>query len=711
MPRNALLEIGVEEIPAAFMPDAIRQMRELLERHLQQERLSVGSVATYGTPRRLAAVITGVADAQPDLEQEIKGPPAAQAFDADGKPTKAAIGFARARGVPVHSLITRDTDTGPGVFAKTTPAGRPAAAVLSDVFDRVVRQMHFPKMMRWGSGRFRFARPIRWLVALLGTDVLDVRIEGIRGGTTSFGHRTLAEGPIALGAPDSYLERLRGGFVMADHDARRTAVLEGVKAAAAVAGGRARIDEHLLTEVTHLVEWPTAVCGSFDQQYLSLPEDVLVMVMQKDQKYFPVQDAHGRLLPKFVLVRNGGDENLDAVRAGNERVLGARLADAAFYFDEDRKRSFEEWQNELKRVIFLEGAGSMHEKAQRLMRLAAWLSDQLSVPLDVEAAALRAAEICKTDLVSRMITEPTFAELQGIMGGHYAALWGEGELCAAAVRQHYLPTSAGGPMPETLAGQIVSIADKIDSIAACHLLGEEATGTEDPHALRRQAHGIVSIIVHERLRLPVAAMVEQSLEGLGDIQARLPRDGRAVLREQAQQRVLALLDQRLEAVLQEAGIEYDIVRAILHSPHDDLADAAARAELLAKKRAEWPGFADAAIAATRVANIVRPETVRHTDYDPKLFAQQQERDLEQAFAGDLAAARGSMAEPSSGQLADDYEGLLGRIYEHKPVIDAYFDHVRVVIEEDERLRDNRLRFLRALDDAFRKLADFTQIVQ
>ncbi|MFQ5808505.1 MAG: glycine--tRNA ligase subunit beta, partial [Armatimonadota bacterium] len=690
-------EIGVEEIPAAFMPAAIRQMRELLERHLQQERLSAGSVVTYGTPRRLAAVVTDVAESQPDLEQEVKGPPAAQAFDADGNPTKAGIGFAKARGVPVESLVTRDTPKGPWVFATVTEAGRPAADVLREVLDRVVREMHFPKMMRWGSGRFRFVRPIRWLVALLGTDVLDVEIADLRAGNASYAHRTLASGAVIVDSADAYLERLREGFVLADQDARREAVRQAVEAAAKAAGGRARIDEQLLTEVTHLVEWPTAVCGAFDEEYLSLPEDVLVIVMRKDQKYFPVEDDDGRLACKFVVVSNGGDEHLDIVRAGNERVLRARLADAAFYFEDDRKRSFECWQGELKRVIFVEGAGSMHDKAQRLIRLAAWLSHNLSASLDVEAAALRAAEICKTDLVSKMVSEPTFSDLQGIMGAHYALLWGESEPCATAVREHYLPTSTGGPPPKTLAGQIVSIADKMDSITACHLLGEEATGTEDPHALRRRAHGIVSIIVGQGLSVPLDEFLNETLAALSDIEAQISPD-------QARERVLGLVDQRLEAVLEDAGIQYDVVRAILHSPHDDLADAAQRAELLLKKRHEWAPFADAVIAATRVANIVRPADVDDADHDPELFAQDEERALQEAFADDLEAAR-------EGQLADDYEGLLARIHEHKPLIDAYFDEVRVVIEEDERLRENRLRFLRALDDAFRRLADFTEIVQ
>lgn len=697
MPSDALFEIGCEEIPAAYLSGAIRQFRELVEKHLSQERLSVGSIATYGTPCRLAAVISDVASSQPDLEREIKGPPADQAFDADGNPTKAAIGFARARGVPVESLVVRDTPRGAFAFATFTESGRPAADVLTEVFPRVVRELRFPKMMRWGSGRFRFVRPIRWLVALLGTALLDVEIEGLRARNTSMGHRTLAPAPLVIDSPGAYLTGLRDAFVMVDQNERRAAVLHGVKAAAEEAGGQARIDDDLLTEITHLLEWPTPVCGAFDEEYLSLPEDVLVMVMRKDQKYFPVEDAQGSILRKFVMVRDGGKENLAGVRAGNERVLRARLADAAFYFEEDSKGSFERWQTELKRVIFLEGAGSMHEKAQRIMCMATWLCHQLSAPLDVEAAALRAAEICKTDLVSRMVTEPTFADLQGIMGAHYALVWGESEACAAAVREHYLPASAGGPLPGTPAGQIVSIADKIDNIAACHLLGEEPSGTEDPHALRRQAQAIVSVIVEKELRVSPRELVDEALAALSSIEP-------AVSADEARERMLTLLDQRLEAVLEDAGVEYDIIRAILHSPHDDIADAAHRATFLSEKRKEWAAFGDVVIAATRVANIVRPADVPDTDYAPELFVQEQERALHEAFAPDLGAHR-------EGRLADDYEALLGRIYQRKPVIDAYFDHVRVVIEEDERLRDNRLRLLRSLDDTFRRLADFTQIVQ
>ncbi|MFQ6132900.1 MAG: glycine--tRNA ligase subunit beta, partial [Armatimonadota bacterium] len=473
MARDALLEIGVEEIPARFMLPALEQLQELLERQLQERRLDYEGIKICGTPRRLAALVSGVAEAQEDTQEEVKGPPAERALDEEGKPTQAAVGFARSKGVEPENLVVRETDKGAYLFAVFTQRGRAAVEVLGEVFPQVISQLRFAKAMRWGSGSMRFARPIRWLVGLYGDEVVPFEVAGVESARSSRGHRVLAPDqsgghggrPVELASAGDYLERLREAHVIADHRERRQRVAEEAQRAAEEAGGRARLDDELLDELTFLVEWPTGVAGAFDPEYLELPEDVLVTVLRRNQKYFPVTDEQGKLLAKFVTCHNGDPQASDLIRQGHERVIRPRLADAQFFFEQDRKAKLTDWQNELKRVTFLEGAGTVFQKCERLQKLAHWLCEQLDLPMEIGAAAIRAAELCKADLVSKMVMEPDFSSLQGVMGGIYAELRGEPPDVAMAIREHYLPTSAGGPLPQTPAGRIVSIADKMDTIA------------------------------------------------------------------------------------------------------------------------------------------------------------------------------------------------------------------------------------------------------
>ncbi|MFQ6097795.1 MAG: glycine--tRNA ligase subunit beta, partial [Armatimonadota bacterium] len=668
---------------------------------LQQEasaRLGFSEVRVYGAPRRLAAHVIGLAEAQADAEEEVKGPPAERAFDADGRPTAAAMGFAKARGVSPDVLYVRETDKGPYVFARVRREGRPTKEVLADVFLEVTSSLTFPKTMRWGDGKHRFARPIRWVVTLFGDEVVPVEVGGVSSSAESRGHRFLSPGPVGLERPGDYLGRLQDAFVLADAGRRREVIREQVCEAARQAGGVARLSDEALEETCYLVEWPTALYGAIDEQYMSLPEEVLVTMMWKHQRYFPVEDESGALLPRFVAVRDGNAEHLDAVRRGNERVLRSQLADAAFFFGRDLKATFQDWQNELRRVIFQDGAGSMYEKCQRLQRLTGWLGEVLRPDMETEAAALRAAELCKADLASEIMVE--LPELQGIMGGIYAELRGEAPECAMAIREHYMPVSATDALPSTLAGRMVGLADRMDTLAACTRLGYTPRGTEDPLGLRRQAHGLVRIIVDGGLTVPIAEFVDAANAGLADaITADDPLD-----EAETRRRVMALVDQRLDALMEERGIAYDIRRAILNAPHDDLLDAFRRAEFLAEERRCFPEFDVAANEATRFGNIVRPQSVDEEPWDERLFVSAEERQLVEAFAEELGS-------PDALSDVQQMRRFLRGLAPKKIVIDEFFDNVKVVIEPDETLRLNRLRLLRDLDRLTLRIADFQALVQ
>jgi len=732
MAHDALLEIGVEEIPARFMLPALEQLGELLAQQLQERRLAYEDIRICGTPRRLAALISQVAEAQEDSQEEIKGPPAERAFDPDpaggrGKPTQAALGFAKSRGIRPEDLVVRETDRGPYVFAVFAQKGRPAVEVLAEAFPQVISQLRFAKAMRWGYVSLRFARPIRWLVGLHGDQVVPFEVAGVKSGRSTRGHRFLAPPEIELTSPGDYLPSLREAYVIADHEERRQRVAQEAASAAQSAGGEACVDEELLNELTFLVEWPTGIAGSFDPEYLKLPEDVLITVLRKNQKYFPVVDGRGNLLPKFVTCHNGDPAASELIRQGHERVIRPRLADAQFYFEQDRQASLTDWQNELKRVVFMEGAGSMHRKCQRLQKLAAWLCKELRLPTTVAKAAKRAAKLCKADLVSKMVMEPDFSSLQGIMGGIYAELSGEPHDVALAIREHYLPTAAGGPLPQTPAGRVLSIADKMDTIACCFALGEVPTGTEDPHGLRRQAHGIVRMVLERGLPFSMGHAVARAVQAFGAIgydDAQEDRVMQVALAEMwplaggegfaghqalCWRGVVGVLESQLARLVADGDVEYDVVRQVMSSPHDDFFEAWQRAQALATLRREEPElWGEAVIAANRVANILRPHGVRQTGSTPLPppaptgFEEEEERGLWAAFT---QARDGVQRAAEEG----DYKRALGLLAALKPSIDLFFD--RVLVMTGDWRQQNRMQLLDQVDRSFLRLGDFQQIVQ
>lgn len=697
--RTFLLEIGTEEIPARFMEPTLLSLRDNAREELRAERLEHGEIRTMGTPRRLALLISGLALRQQDLSEKKKGPALAVAFDQNGQPTGAARGFARAQGVTVDELQTETVDGTAYVFAVRQALGRPTTAILPDLCVRLIKRLLFPKPMFWYSKEVRFARPIRWLCALYGREIVEFSFADLHSGRRSFGHRFLAPGEISLSSAEEYRQQMGNHGVLVDQEDRRQ-VIAGQVAAAAVlldgssfpcSGPGAGLDEDLLQEVNYLVEFPKAVSGRFDTAYLELPPEVLITVMRAHQRYFPVFAADGQLRPYFIAISNGTrDEFLDNVRTGNERVLRARLADARFFFTEDRKKRLEEYVRELQTIVFMEQLGSMADKTERIVCLTQALCAAVGLPADVTETATRAAYLCKADLLTHMVYE--FPELQGTMGRHYALLTGEKEAVATAIREHYAPRHAGDKLPESLPGAIVAIADKMDTITACFGLGLVPSGSQDPYALRRSAMGVVATLLAHNIPLPLPSLIRFALDNLAGKLARPAEEVVAGVQD--------FLLQRVRHLLAEKELRYDVIEAVLGGRAADLPGLAARAAVLQDKL-DTPELRHILTPFTRAANLTRDFAgVRP---DPACFLTAAEHELYQAT---VEAARVAVRHSISGQFA----AALSVLATLQPFIERFFSEVMVMVDE-EKLRNNRLSLLCQVKEAFLVLGDLSKIVQ
>lgn len=688
MSHDLLLEIGTEELPAGFIDRALEQMRTDAAAGLGQLRLSFTDLVVYGTPRRLALLVRGLAERQDDLVKQSKGPSRRVAFADDGTPTRAAEGFARGQGVAVTELEVRDTEQGEYVFAVTREAGRPAAAVLEDWLSQFITNIQFPKSMRWGTGNVRFARPLRWLVALLGDSVLPVAVDDVRAGASTYGHRFLAPDEITLSNPAEYVERLRSAYVLVDGAERKAAVEQHVSAAAAAAGGRVVDDGSLAAEVANLIEYPAAVAGSFADEYLTLPREVLITPMREHQRYFPLADEDGGLLPQFIAVSNGPRPEPAVVRTGNEKVLAARLADARFFFDEDRKRPLSANVEALKNVVFQQQLGTVFDKTARIQTLAEGLGAELGADDRVVAVIRQGARLAKADLVTQMVHE--FPELQGVMGREYARLAGEDDAVATVIYEHYLPRHAGDVLPQTDAGRAVSIADKVDTIVGCFGAGLIPTGSQDPYALRRQALGVVRIAMESQLNIHLGRLLERAYELFG---------GKLADRAQTLAQVQEFFRQRVRGVLLEHGIRHDVADAVIAADCNNLAAVLGRARAL-QAFSEAPHFESLMTAYERVANLAgQAETATVT---PSLF----EADAEQRLYDAATAVAQQLPALMDAGAYDDVFGLLAGL---RPHVDGLFADV-MVMAPDPDVRQNRLALLRQTLHLFNAPADLSMIV-
>ena len=686
MSKNLLLEIGTEEVPAHVMPGILKELKEKAEKALQENRVAFENVRTIGTPRRTALLVTGLAESQEDVESENRGPSVQIAFDADGNPTKAAQGFARGQKVDPKDLVVKDGY----VYAMVHEKGQATAELLKTILPELISSLSFPNNMRWRDLDFKFIRPLRWIVALLGSEVVPFEVAEVQSGRVSRGHRFLSptkdkNGEFEIADADSYEQACEAQFIIVDQERRKAMIREQIVETAKANGGQAEISEDLLEEVLYLVEYPTALCGKFDDKYLALPPETVITPMRDHQRYFPVKSAEGKLLPLFITVRNGGKEHLETVQHGNERVLRARLEDAQFFFDEDRKKSLEEHREKLKTVVFQQGLGNMYEKSERLAELSDFIAAELKADEKTAKHAHRAAILCKADLVTGMVTE--FTELQGIMGREYAKLDGECEKVAVAIDEHYMPRFAGDIQPQSEAGRIVSTADKIDTIVGTFSRGKIPTGSQDPFALRRQALGLVNMMIEAKWNLSLSKVVAKSMDlyGITDEAAR----------QKMQQDVADFMRLRLKNVLEE--VRYDVVDAVL-ADVDDLYAVSLRAQAVQKfVSGDAVAHIQALVRASNLAAKAEKE-----GFEESLFQVEAEKTLGQVCKATASSVESLIA----GQ---DYVGAIDALTELTQPIDKFFEDV-MVMDKDEAIRNNRLGLLKSIDMLAGRVADFSKIV-
>ena len=713
--EKLLFEIGTEEIPAKFMPGILKQLKELAAAKMQELRIPFEDITVYGTPRRMAFIADGVAETQADVVVEAKGPSVKIAY-VSGAPSKAAQGFARGQGVDVKDLVVRDNY----VYAVKHLAGQPVVELLPGLLMDILTSLSFPKTMRWADYEFRFVRPIRWMVALFGDQIIPVEICGVKSGKFSMGHRFMQQslkaaaesqgllsaalskvgnkvysalagvkGAVEIPSAGDYKKVMYDNFVMVDQDERRALILQQIKDLAAQNGGEAEINEDLLEEVNYLVEWPTALCGKFEEKFLSLPKECIITPMREHQRYFPVLDEDGNLLNKFITVRNGGSEHLDIVTHGNERVLRARLSDAEFFFNEDRAIKLEDRLEKLKTVSFQEGLGNMYDKSERLVKMAEMLRFAINTPVDEEELR-RCALLCKTDLVTGMVIE--FTELQGVMGREYALLDGEKPEVATGIFEHYLPRFAGDALPATTIGRIVGIGDKLDNICATFSRGLAPTGSQDPYALRRQALGVINILLDANYHISLAKIIAGTLYLL-DIKPE--ETGKLV------PQIMEFFKQRLRNLLMDQGIRYDVIDAVFADKrNDDMVDLAVRCRALAAY--VEAGNAEPLVqVSVRVSNLCK-KIEKEVAISGALFKDESENKLHEVVA---AVSKEIIPEI----VLYDYAAVLKAGEKVIEPVNAFFDNV-MVMDEDENVKNNRLAMLEEVRGIVNAVGDLSLLV-
>ena len=687
MAKELLLEIGTEEIPAAFLPKALKDIERIVKKEFSENRIRYGAITTMGTPRRLVLCVKEVAEKQDDQLIEKVGPATRAAFDDEGNPTKAAMGFARGQGLEVSELETITNDKGEYLCARKKVIGEDTGAFLSDALPRFITSIPFQKSMRWMNLDLRFARPIHWILALFGGEVVPFKLENIESGLRSFGHRFMSPEFFEVSDFEDYLKKTNYHYIIADPEKRKSIIIEEARKVANDVAGEVLENEDLLNEVTFLVEYPSVVLGNFDREYLDLPKEVLTTSMIKHQKYFPVTDGEGNLLPHFITVNNTLSRDPAVVARGNEKVIRARLADAQFFFKEDQKTPLENHLEDLKDVVFHSALGTSYEKVMQFRELALYITETLNLP--VKDTVDRVALLAKADLETQMVYE--FTELQGVMGREYALIQGEDPTVAKAIYEHYLPIAAGGDLPETDEGAIVSIADKMDTIVGFFGIKLIPTGTADPFALRRQALGIINIILDRNYPLNLDELIDRSISILGDKLKRKPEETKAD--------VLDFFRGRFENQLISQGHPYDVVNAVLALGLSDIVQSLRKIEAMEDFKSH-PDYEPLAVAFKRVVNILKG--FEGGSVDTARFQEAEEENLHKAFL-DISAK----VESFIGN--EKYKEALSEVARLRKPVDAFFDTV-LVMAEDETVKFNRLSLLEELKTLFYGIADFTKIV-
>ena len=667
MAKDLLFEIGAEEIPAGFMPNILGQLKQLAETKLNDAHLPFESIATYGTPRRLALIVKGLADTSAEISERHKGPSSSIAYDADGNATKAAIGFARGKGLDVADLVVEDGY----IYAETKTAGVPAKDIVTDMLPQLITGLNFPKSMHWGNLDAKFVRPVRWLVALLDEEVIPVEFATVKSGNVTRGHRFLGADEITIKNAASYVDTLKENFVMVDQDARRELISKQLHDIAASKNASIVWDDDLLEEINYLVEWPTALCGGFEESYLALPDAAIITPMKDHQRYFPLVDQEGKLLPMFLTVRNGSDYSIEVVQAGNERVLRARLDDAKFFFNEDRKKPLIDRQDGLTKIVFQEGLGNLADKTERLLKLGLVFGEECGLHEDAAVVLERATELAKTDLTTGMVTE--FTELQGVMGKEYALLDGESPEVAEAIFEQYLPRFAGDVLPQTEAGKVLSIIDKVDNIVATFSRGLIPTGSQDPYALRRQTIGILNILLGSEWNISLRPIFKSSMELLN-----VPAEKQDELLGQVEE----FFTLRLKNIFLDREVPHHVIDLLLSNNELSVADAEGLVNALLANRIDEN--VELVQAYTRMYNLVKD--VEYTGVNSDLLKEDAEKALFEA------ASKASEASLAAWE-ANDYTAVVAVPATLVPAINKFFEDV-MVMDKDEAIKANRLQLVR-----------------
>lgn len=667
MAKDLLFEIGAEEIPAGFMPNILGQLKQLAETKLNDAHLPFESIATYGTPRRLALIVKGLADTSAEISERHKGPSASIAYDADGNATKAAIGFARGKGLDVADLVVEDGY----IYAETKTAGVPAKDIVTDMLPQLITGLNFPKSMHWGNLDAKFVRPVRWLVALLDEEVIPVEFATVKSGNVTRGHRFLGADEITIKNAASYVDTLKENFVMVDQDARRELISKQLHDIADSKNASIVWDDDLLEEINYLVEWPTALCGGFEESYLALPDAAIITPMKDHQRYFPLVDQDGKLLPMFLTVRNGSDHSIEVVQAGNERVLRARLDDAKFFFNEDRKKPLIDRQDGLTKIVFQEGLGNLADKTERLLKLGRVFGEECGLHEDAAVVLERATELAKTDLTTGMVTE--FTELQGVMGKEYALLDGESEEVAEAIFEQYLPRFAGDVLPQTEAGKVLSIIDKVDNIVATFSRGLIPTGSQDPYALRRQTIGILNILLGSEWNISLRPIFKASMELLN-----VPAEKQDELLGQVEE----FFTLRLKNIFLDREVPHHVIDLLLSNNELSVADAEGLVNALLANRIDEN--VELVQAYTRMYNLVKD--VEYTGVNSDLLKEDAEKAL-------FEAASKASEESLAAWEANDYAAVVAIPATLVPAINKFFEDV-MVMDKDEAIKANRLQLVR-----------------
>lgn len=689
--KSLLLEIGTEEIPAGYIEPALQTLSSTLLQKMTDLRIEYGNSKVFGTPRRLAIEVQHVADKQKSLTSEVMGPPEKVGFDNNGNPTTAAIKFAEKVGVSVNALTVKETDKGRYVCARVAERGLATRTLLKTILPEIILTTPFPKTMKWAELNITFARPIHYIVALLGNQVIPFEVGDTKSGRYTFGHYFMQPRKVKISSPEDYVKTLKNAHVVIDFEERRKLVENEINKAAKEAGGKIFPDEELIDINKNLVEYPIATAGKFDKEFLEIPGEILITAMRKHQKYFAVVDDNSNLMPNFVAVNNTRTKDLNLVATGHERVLRARLADAQFFFKSDVEESMDEWVERLKGVLFQAKLGSMYEKVQRVQKIAAYLADASGQKPNVKKQLLRAAWLCKADLESHVVYE--FPNLQGVMGRTYALIKKEPQAVAAAIEEHYRPIYSGGPLPETVIGALLGIADKIDSICGFFSVGLIPTGASDPYALRRQGIGIIQIMHDKGFSFSLRELIEKSLSIYGI-------KGAKKIKEMADP-IYTFIQNRITYQLVEEGFSKDVIAAVADADADNVPNVWNRVRALQDLKAA-ADFEPLAIAFKRVVNIIKKADLpARKKVDEKLFEHESESALYSAY-------KDMKGKISNHLVKGHFDQALREIAKLRDPVDTFFDSV-MVMSKEKKVRNNRLTLLWMISELFGLFADFSKI--